>query len=145
MIVLDTNVISELSTATPNHNVKTWFDRQDDISLFLSAMTIAELRLGVELLPEGKKKQSLWGILEQTVIRPFAYRTLAFTSAVADFWPSLMAREQRRGNTLSTADAIIAATALACGAKLATRDSQLLKVKGLPTLNPWALEQDLAN
>ena len=46
---------------------------------------------------------------------------------------------------LSTAGAIIAATALACGAKLATRDSQLLKVKGLPTLNPWALEQDLAN
>lgn len=145
MIILDTNVISEISTPAPNHRVKTWFDRQDDKRLFVSTMTIAELRLGVELLPEGKKKRGLWGILEETVIRPFAHRTIAFTSGVANFWPSLMVREQRRGNTLSTADAIIAATALACGAQLATRDTQLLKVKGLPTLNPWQLDRDRTN
>lgn len=138
MIVLDTNVISELWKIAPNANVLAWIDAQAIETLYLSAITVAELGYGIATLPEGKRRTIFQQRLEQEVIPLFAGRVLAFDLGTAQSYADLMARARAEGKAISQADGYIAATAKAHGLMVATRDTQPFQAAGLEVIDPWA-------
>ena len=138
MRILDTNVVSELIVTRSTLPAPSFFDDGIPSDWWLSAISVAELQRGLQLLPAGQRKQRLDVALRQRILRPFSDRILDFGNDLATAWAHVMASEQRRGNQLSTADGILAATALAHDAVLVTRDKQLLSVAQIKTLNPWS-------
>lgn len=138
-ILLDTNVLSELMRAKPATEVLSWFERQADIPFFVSAITRAEILLGVALLPAGKRRDNLAVIAEQMFAEDFAERSLVFDGGCATEYALLVAVRTRHGHSISTEDAQIAAIALANDLPLATRNVKDFKgIDGLTVLNPWA-------
>ena len=137
MIVLDTNVISELWTVKPNPNVLAWIDAQAVETLYLSAVTVAELRYGLATMPEGKRRTIYQERLEQEVLPIFAGRVLAFDLSMSKAYAELMTRARAEGKTIGTADGYIAATAAAHGLIVATRDTSPFKAGGLEVIDPW--------
>lgn len=137
MKILDTNVISELITTSSASPPRSFFDDGERSTWWISAISVAELERGVQLLPPGDRRQRLERALHQRIFRPFSDKILNFGRDLATAWAHVMATEQRRGNQLSTADGILAATALAHDAVLVTRDKQLLSVAQIKTFNPW--------
>ena len=130
MILLDTNLMSEPPRQTPEPRVIEWIDAQAMETLFLSAITVAELRAGVSLLPAGKRRVGLQENLEKRVL-PF---DLACTQAYA----ALMAKARGAGLAVATADGYIAAIAAANGFAVATRDTSPFEAAGVTVINPWA-------
>ena len=106
--LLDTNTVSELVSVKPNQRVLDWMDAADENRLFLSAMTLGEIRQGVAALPQSKKRTRLETWLDVDLQTRFAGRILAIDGAVADRWGWIMA--QGKGITLP--DGLLAATAL---------------------------------
>ena len=138
-ILLDTNVLSELMRPKPSTEVQNWFGRQQNASYFVSAITRAEILLGIALLPPGKRRDSLASAAEQMFNEDFAGRTLPFDGACACEYALLVAERTRRGHSISTEDGQIAATALSHELSLATRNAKDFKdIPGLTVLNPWA-------
>ena len=137
MILLDTNVISEPLRHTPEPHVVAWIDAQPLETLYLSAMTVAELRAGVALLPAGKRQMALHEGLEKRVLPMFAGRVLPFDLACTNTYAELLARVRKAGNAIGTADACIAAVAIANGFAVATRDTSPFLAAGLAVINPW--------
>ncbi len=137
MILLDTNVISEPLRHTPEPHVVAWIDAQPLETLYLSAMTVAELRAGVALLPAGKRQMALHEGLEKRVLPMFAGRVLPFDLACTNTYAELLARVRKAGNAIGTADACIAAVAIANGFTVATRDISPFLAAGLAVINPW--------
>ena len=137
MIVLDTNVISELWTVEPNPNVLAWIDAQAVETLYLSAVTVAELRYGLAAMPEGKRRTIYQERLEQEVLPTFAGRVLAFDLGTSRTYAELMARARAGGKAIGKADGYIAATATAHGLIVATRDTSPFEAGGLEVINPW--------
>jgi toxin FitB len=123
MILLDTNVVSEPLRPTPESRVIEWIDEQPLETLFLSAVTVAELRAGVALLPSGKRRASLQENLERRVLPLFAGRVLPLDVTCTPAYAALMAKTRREGRTLPTADGYIAAIAATNGFVVATRDA----------------------
>ncbi len=138
MIVVDTNVISEPLRSAHDERVRGWLNRQEPETLYLSAMTVAELMLGVELLPDGRRRDELRHAVESIVTDTFRGRVLDFDSGVALTYAPLMARARRQGVAVSVADGQIAATASHHGFAVATRDVQPFEAVGLTVINPWA-------
>lgn len=138
MKILDTNVISELITTSSAPPLQSFFEGGVRSTWWVSAISVAELERGVQLLPPGDRRLRLERALQQRIFRPFSDRILDFGRDLAAAWAHVMATEQRRGNQLSTADGILAATALAHDAVLVTRDKQLLSVADIRTFNPWS-------
>lgn len=137
-ILLDTNVLSDLMRTKPSAEVQNWFGRQENASYFVSAVTRAEILLGIALLPRGKRRDSLASAAEQMFNEDFAGRTLAFDGACAAEYALLVAERVRRGHSISTEDGQIAATALSHDLALATRKGKDFKdIHGLTVLNPW--------
>lgn len=132
MILLDTNVISEPLRRVPEASVVAWLDGQSMDTLFLSAVTVAELRAGVELLPAGKRRSGLQRDLEQRILPLFAGRILAFDLACTREYATLLASA-----AIGTADSYIAAIAAANGLAVATRDTAPFRAAGLAVINPW--------
>ncbi len=139
MIVLDTNVISELMRPTPTPQVLAWADRLDPGAVAITAMNEAEIRHGLSRLPEGRRKQSLQQSWEELLAELFSGRVWPFTSEAAHWYGELLSRRDRLACPMATADAVIAATALAHGAQLATRDGADFAEVGLELINPWRL------
>lgn len=139
MIVLDTNVISELMRPTPTPEVLAWADRLDPGAVAITAMNEAEIRHGLARLPEGRRKQSLQQSWEELLAEQFSGRVWPFTSEAAHWYGELLSRRDRLARPMATADAVIAATALAHSAQLATRDSADFAEVGLELINPWRL------
>ena len=138
MIVVDTNVISEPLRSAHDERVRQWLNRQAPETLYLSAITVAELMLGVELLPDGRRKDELRSAVESVVADTFAGRLLDFDSGVAMTYASLVAGARGQGITVSVADGQIAATASHHGFAVATRDVQPFEAVGLTVINPWS-------
>jgi predicted nucleic acid-binding protein len=137
MILLDTNVISEPLRPLPEARVSDWIDAQPLETLYLSAMTVAELRAGVALMPTGKRRAALHEHLEKSVLPMFAGRVLPFDLASTTTYAELMLRVRKAGSGIGTADACIAAIAIANGFTVATRDTGPFQAAGLEVINPW--------
>jgi toxin FitB len=137
MILVDTNVISELWKIAPDPAVMSWIDSQVIETLCLSAITVAELRFGIALIPPGKRQSIFQARLEEEVLPAFSGRVFAFDLNASQAYASLMARAKSAGQAISHADAYIAATATAHSLTVATRDVAPFKAAGVPVLNPW--------
>ncbi|EHQ53314.1 PilT domain-containing protein [Ectothiorhodospira sp. PHS-1] len=137
MIVLDTDVISELWKSQPNLNVLAWVDAQAIETLYLSIVTVAELRYGIAAMPEGRRRSVYQTRLEHEVLPAFAGRVLAFDLEASQAYAELMARARAGGKAIGMADGYIAATAAVRGLVVATRDISPYQAAGLVTINPW--------
>jgi predicted nucleic acid-binding protein len=137
MILLDTNVVSEPLRPAPDAGVVAWIDAQPLETLFLSAITVAELRAGVALLPAGKRRAGLQDHLETKVLPLFAGRVLPFDLACTQAYAGLMAKARAAGVAVASADGCIAAMAAANGLTVATRDTVPLQAAGAAVINPW--------
>lgn len=144
--LLDTNIPSEFRNPRPEPQVVHWLDSIPQDSVFISVVTLGEIRKGCELLDFGKRREGLERWLEVEVRASFADRILPVTEAIAERWGRLEAKRQRLGHPLNTADGQIAATALEHGLILATRNVNDFRDLGLTLFNPWDsfFEQALA-
>lgn len=138
MILLDTNVVSEPLRPAPEARVVEWLDAQPLETLYLSAMTVAELRAGVALLPAGKRRNTLNEYLKKRVLPSFVGRVLPFDLACTNAYAEVLATARKAGSGIETADACIAAVAVANGLTVATRDTSPFQAAGLTVINPWA-------
>lgn len=137
-ILLDTNVLSELMRAKPAAEVVDWFERQQDVSFFVCAVTRAEIFLGIALLPAGKRRENLATAAELMFSEDFRERCLPFDEGCATEYAVLVAARVRQGHAISTEDAQIAAVALRHALPLATRNVKDFKgIEGLVVINPW--------
>ncbi|MBX9613810.1 MAG: type II toxin-antitoxin system VapC family toxin [Burkholderiales bacterium] len=141
MILLDTNVISETQRHEPNARVLDWMDAQALETLYLSVITVAELRAGIALMPTGKRRDGLHENLEHRLLPMFANRVLSFDMACTKAYAELLAKSRAVGLAVETADAFIAAVALANGFTVATRDTTPFEAAGLSVINPWEAVQ----
>lgn len=137
MILLDTNVMSEPLRYTPEPRVIAWIDAQPMETLYLSAITVAELRAGVALLPAGKRRAGLQESLEKRVLPLFAGRVLPFDLACTPAYAALVAKARGAGLAVATADGYIAAIAAANGFAVATRDTGPFEAAGVAVIDPW--------
>ncbi len=137
MILLDTNVISEPLRLKPDPLVLAWIDAQHIETLYLAAISLAELRLGIAVLPAGKRKDTLHKSLEQRVFPLFTGRVLAFDAAASVAYASWCAQARLAGKAIGVADGYIAATAAVRGLTVATRDTTPFEAAGLAVINPW--------
>ena len=137
MILLDTNVVSEPLRHAPEVRVIEWIDAQPLETLYLSAITVAELRAGVALLPTGKRRIGLHDNLEKRVLPLFVGRVLPFDMACTNAYAELMAKARTAGLAIATADGYIAASAAANGFAIVTRDTGPFQAAGLTVINPW--------
>jgi hypothetical protein len=138
MILLDTNVISEPQRQKPNTHVLEWIDAQALETLYLSVITVAELRAGIALLPMGKRRTTLHDNLENRLLPMFANRVLSFDMAATKTYAQLLAKSRAAGLAIETADAFIAAVALSNSFTVATRETGPFEAVGLHVINPWA-------
>ncbi len=137
MILLDTNVVSEPLRQVPDARVVAWIDAQPMDTLFLSAITVAEMRAGVALLPAGKRQAGLQQNLEKRVLPLFAGRVLPFDMACTQAYAELMAKARASGLAVASADGYIAAIAAVNGLTVATRDTRPFVAAGATVINPW--------
>ncbi|MCY3504908.1 MAG: type II toxin-antitoxin system VapC family toxin [Chloroflexi bacterium] len=137
MIVLDTNVVSELTRLVPNGTVLEWLARQPPSELFFTTVSEAELRYGVEILPAGRRRATLAASIERTLRQNFAGRILPFDTDAARTYATIAAARRAAGNAIGQADCQIAAIARARGAGVATRDVAGFSGCGIEVINPW--------
>ncbi|MBE2971533.1 type II toxin-antitoxin system VapC family toxin [Burkholderia cepacia] len=138
MILVDTNVISEPLRREPNAAVIGWLDAQNVETLFLAAISLAEIRLGVAVLPEGRRREWLHQSIEQRVLPLFRGRILPFDDAASKAYASLRARARAAGVAIAPSDGFIAGTAEANGLIVATRDVTPFEAMGIRVIDPWA-------
>jgi toxin FitB len=136
MIVVDTNVASELMRPTPSEGVRDWVRGQPPEDLYTSAITVAEIRYGIERLPEGTRKVELRAAAVE-VFGAFADRVLAFDAAAAEQYSLIASRRERLGIPIEGFDAQIAAICRVHGAALATRNVSDFRETGVRVINPW--------
>lgn len=137
MILLDTNVVSEPLRPHPEARVIAWIDAQAMETLYLSAISVAELRSGVALLPAGRRRTRLHNNLEERILPLFTARVLSFDTNCTNAYAGLLAKTRRAGCAIGTADALIAAIALANKFSIATRDAAPFLAAGAKVINPW--------
>jgi predicted nucleic acid-binding protein len=137
MIVLDTNVISEVLRPIAEPAVLDWLRSTRRSELWTSSIVVAELLSGVDLLSAGKRQQTLREKMEQMVSTIFTGRILTFNLAAARAYGPILAARQMMGRPIDEMDALIAATALANGATLATRNIPDFEHCGISLVNPW--------
>ena len=135
MIVLDTNVLSELMRPKPEAAVLRWMNAQTD-ALYMTALSCAEILLGIDLLPKGRRRQRLGEQATAMFTDDFAERILSFDLATAPAYAAIAGRRQKAGKRLSPVDGMIAAIAHVHGASIATRDGDFSGC-GVPLINPW--------
>ena len=135
--LLDTNVISEWIKPQPDRNVVSWLAQVDEDRVFISVISFAEVRHGVELLPVGRRRERLTHWLAEELPERFEGRVLAIDQHIAETWGVIMARGQKAGLTPGTMDAFVAATAAAHNLTLATRNVKDFQRLGIPLFDPW--------
>ena len=137
MILLHTNVVSEPLRPAPDARVTEWIDAQALETLFLSAITVAELRAGLALLPAGKRRSALQESLETRVLPLLSGRVLPFDLGCTKADAELMAKARASGLALASADGYIAAIAAANGLTVGTRDTGPFTAAGVAVIHPW--------
>lgn len=138
MIILDTNVLSALMRTTPEASVITWLDRQPAESIWITSITLFETRLGLALLPKGKRRQALETAFSQLLEEDLENRVLDFDSAAAAEAATLAADRQRAGRPVDIRDTQIAGIALARHAVVATRNTRHFSDLKVPVVDPWS-------
>ena len=135
--LLDTNVVSEWTKPRPNPGVIEWLARVDEDTVFLSVVTFAELRHGIERLPAGARRRRLDEWLRSELPLRFEGRIALVDGAVADEWGRLVARHEAGGRSIQAMDALIAATAQVHNLTLVTRNESDFRASVKSVLNPW--------
>ena len=118
-----------------------WLNEQPLETLYLSAMTVAEIRAGVALMPNGKRKKLLSESIEEKLLPLFAGRVLPFDMSCTRAYAVVLATAKKAGSGIEAADAVIAATALDGGFIVATRDKSPFEAAGLKVINPWNIDK----
>ena len=136
-LLLDTNVLSEVTRPSPDAGVLEWLNGLDEDRSFISVVSIAEIRRGVALMDEGRKREALAEWLARDLPQRFEQRVLPVDEAVALAWGDLMGLAKRRGRGLSSMDGMIAATAIAQQLTLATRNTKDFEGFGIELFDPW--------
>ena len=137
MIILDTNVISEPLKPRADPAVVRWLDAQDPNTLYLTAVNLAEVLIGIALLPTGKRKRGMELAARSLQMKLFAGRFLSFDRDAAIAFSLLGSRAAAKGYPISVADCQIAAIAAVHGFTVATRDTAPFVAAGVPIINPW--------
>jgi toxin FitB len=140
VIVLDTNVVSELMRRVPDDEVVRWVDRYPADEVFITAVTAAELAYGVERMPDGERKAVLALKVSELLTEDFQGQILPFDGAAAVYYGEIAATREAQGCPVSIADAQIAATCRRFAACLATRNTKDFVDTGITLLNPWGAE-----
>jgi len=138
MIVLDTNVLSEVITAQASARVLAWVLLQPPNSLYTTSISQAELLYGAELMSKGRRREALHAAFTKMLAEDFANRILPFDSDGAESYSRIAASRRAMGRPISEADARIAAIVHSRGAALATRNTRDFEHCGIKVLNPWA-------
>jgi len=135
--LLDTNVISELTRPEPDARVSLWLDTVDESLLFLSVLTLGEIRKGLSALGSAQRRARLevWLVAELTT--RFANRLLSIDAGIADRWGRLAGEAKRAGKPLPVIDGLLAATALHHDLKIVTRNTRDFAIHRVESLNPW--------
>jgi predicted nucleic acid-binding protein len=137
MIVLDTNVISELMRSQPDPIVVAWVTAQPRASLYTTGVNEAEVFYGIRAMPEGRRRSGLAAGAEALFAEEFAGRVLPFDGAAARRYAEIVVLRRQAGKPIEAFDALIAATASVAGAAVATRDVEGFADCGLTVINPW--------
>jgi tRNA(fMet)-specific endonuclease VapC len=135
--LLDTCVISELVARQPNMDVMRWVDGQDEERLYLSVITIGEIKKGIERLPDSERRRELVAWLEDDLLIRFGDRILPIDTGVMLAWGELSAKLEKNGRGMPAVDSLLAATALHRGLRLVTRDEDDFANSGVGVVNPW--------
>ena len=135
--LLDTNVVAEWVKPRPEARVVSWLAEIDEDRVFLSVVSFAEIRRGVEAMPSGRRRERLASWLADELPARFEGRVLDVDQRVAHSWGTVMVCSQKAGLTMGTMDAFFAATAQAHGLTLVTRDVRDFKAAGIELFNPW--------
>lgn len=138
--LLDTNVVSELVTKVPNPSVVRWIDALDPESVYLSAITIGEVRKGIEKLPQSARRERLQRWLSEGLLARFAGRILVMDVPVMLTWGELVGRHELSGRSLPAMDSMIAAQALHHQCTLVTRNCLDFEGLGILLANPWSAD-----
>ena len=138
MIVLDTNVVSELMRPSPDASVIEWLAQQAVPSLYVSTKSEAELRYGVEILPTGRRRDGLLAEIEGMLREDYSGRILPFDSYAAQAYAVIAAVRRAAGHPINHADCQIAAIAHSLGASVATRDVNDFAGCGIAVIDPWS-------
>jgi toxin FitB len=138
--LLDTNVVSEWTKPRPDTGVVAWLAEADEDRVFISVITVAELRRGIESLPAGARRERLEAWLTEQVPLRFEERLLAVDAETANIWGRVMARGQAAGCPPGTMDAFIAATTLRHDMTLVTRNVLDFETLGVRLVNPWSID-----
>ncbi len=134
--LIDTNVLSELRRKEPNASVAEWFSQRPATALFVSVLTLGEIRKGIDMLPDSDRKFALLDWLEIDLPAFFIGRMLTVDVSVADRWGRLIAQA---GRPMPAIDSLLAATAIHYGLKLVTRNAGDFEFAGLEVINPWKI------
>ena len=137
MMLLDTNILSEMMRPKPNDDVILWLNQQDSQGLFISSISIAEISYGLYVLPKGKRKQNLQQRFELFVRKAFQFRLLDFNEQAGNIYGKVMGEAKLTGHPMSVADGQIAAIALAKGFTLVTRNIKDFEYSGVVLINPF--------
>jgi predicted nucleic acid-binding protein len=135
--LLDTNVISELLKPRPEPLVSAWIEATDESVLYLSVLTLGEIRRGISSLPVSRRRTRLEAWLDKDLSARFEGRILAINQEVADRWGMLTALANKTGLALPVIDGLLAATALEHNLTLVTRDTGQIPTVGVAVFNPW--------
>lgn len=138
-LLLDTNVLSEVTKPRPDEGVMSWLHGLDEDRTFISVISIAEIRRGVALMDAGRRRDALDEWLTHDLPQRFEDRMTPVDGAVALVWGDLMALAKRSGRGLSSMDGLIAATAKAHQLTLATRNIRDFEDWGVEIIDPWAV------
>jgi predicted nucleic acid-binding protein len=137
MFLLDTNVLSVLMAAQPPREVAAWVSAQPEDLLFTAAVCQAEIRSGLAVLPEGRRRSELEAAARAMFLDDFDGRVLPFDTVAAEGYADMYARRRRAGRPVTTADLMIGAIAWAHGASVVTRNVTDFDGCGVPIVNPW--------
>lgn len=137
MIILDTNVISELMRGAPDPAVLSWVDDQATLDLFVTSLNLAEIRFGLAAMPAGRRRSKLSSTFEQLIRPSFGNRVLDFDEPASLEYASLRAVARAKGHAISDADALIAAIARANDCHVATRDTAPFLAAQVEVINPF--------
>ena len=135
--LLDTNCVSELVRLTPDPRVLDWMESADESLLYLSVLTLGEIRKGIAVLPQSKRRTRLETWLEIDLQTRFGSRILPIDSAIADRWGFLAAETRAKGKVLSIIDGLVAATAIHHRLTVVSRNVSDFRNTLVQVLSPW--------